>query len=269
MFTGWIQINNFEMGWEVQERHWFEFICNYQNTNKTLWKSRGAFWGKVMFLQVCVILFTGGEYLTPPWPGTPPDQVHPRDQVHPPVPGTPHRPGTPHWPGTLLGPGTPPRTRYVPGTGGCTWSRGCTWSGGVPGPNRVPGQWGVPGLWGTWSWGGVPGLGGTWSGVYLVPGGVPGPGRCTWSWGVCTWSWGCTWSVGYLVWGVYLVLGGVPPRPGIPPNTEHAGRYGQWAGGTHPTGMQSCFLLCVVTCGGDSTSEIGIQQKNPSSHYWI
>ena len=90
-------------------------------------------WGKVMFLQVCVILFTGGEYLTryppgpgtPPRPGTPPGtryttrtrytpldqvhpprsgtppqnqvhppyQVHPPDQVHPPIPGTPPGPG--------------------------------------------------------------------------------------------------------------------------------------------------------------------------------
>ena len=43
-----------------------------------------------------------------------------------------------------------------------------------------------------------------------------------------------------------------PPRPGTlpdqahtpqtrhPPGTEHAGRYGQRADGTHPTGMQSC-----------------------------
>ena len=32
-----------------------------------------------------------------------------------------------------------------------------------------------------------------------------------------------------------------PPRPGTPsPSAEHAGRYGQRAGGTHPTGMQSC-----------------------------
>ena len=41
-----------------------------------------------------------------------------------------------------------------------------------------------------------------------------------------------------------------PPRPGTPsdqvppdqapPCTAHAGRYGQRAGGTHPTGMQSC-----------------------------
>ena len=51
-------------------------------------------WGKVMFLQVCVILFTGGGV---------PDQVHPPwDQVHPPGPGTP------------AGQGTPPRTRYTP-----------------------------------------------------------------------------------------------------------------------------------------------------------
>ena len=33
-----------------------------------------------MFLQVCVILFTGGEYR------------HPPDQVHPPGPGTPPLP---------------------------------------------------------------------------------------------------------------------------------------------------------------------------------
>ena len=26
-----------------------------------------------------------------------------------------------------------------------------------------------------------------------------------------------------------------------PPAAEHAGRYGQRAGGTHPTGMQSCI----------------------------
>ena len=30
-----------------------------------------------------------------------------------------------------------------------------------------------------------------------------------------------------------------PPGPGTPPSAEHAGRYGQCAGGTHPTGMQS------------------------------
>ena len=40
---------------------------------------------------------------------------------------------------------------------------------------------------------------------------------------------------------------GTPPRPGIPlqtrytpPGAVHAGRYGQQAGGTHPTGMHSC-----------------------------
>ena len=27
-----------------------------------------------------------------------------------------------------------------------------------------------------------------------------------------------------------------------PPGAEHAGRYGQRAGGTHPTGMQSCSI---------------------------
>ena len=47
--------------------------------------------------------------------------------------------------------------------------------------------------------------------------------------------------------------GPAPPGPGAPrdqaprgpgtPGTEHAGRYGQRAGGTHPTGMQSCFVF--------------------------
>ena len=36
----------------------------------------------------------------------------------------------------------------------------------------------------------------------------------------------------------------LPPGPGRhhpPPRAEHTGRYGQRAGGMHPTGMQSCF----------------------------
>ena len=88
-------------------------------------------WGKVMFLQVCVILFTGGEYLTrytprtrytPQTRYTPRDQVHPWDQVHPPLDQVhPPRPGTP--PRTRYTPRTrypldqvhpPPRTRYTP-----------------------------------------------------------------------------------------------------------------------------------------------------------
>ena len=35
-----------------------------------------------------------------------------------------------------------------------------------------------------------------------------------------------------------------PPGPGTPPGTEHCGRYGQRAGGTHPTGMQLVYL-CI------------------------
>ena len=33
-----------------------------------------------------------------------------------------------------------------------------------------------------------------------------------------------------------------------PPGAEHAGRYGQRAGGPHPTGMQSCQHLCLSRC---------------------
>ena len=43
---------------------------------------------------------------------------------------------------------------------------------------------------------------------------------------------------------------GIPPSPGAdtpldqaPPGAVHPGRYGQQAGGTHPTGMQSCLSL--------------------------
>ena len=84
-------------------------------------------WAKVMFLQVCVILFTGGVSAsvhtpragTPPWVGTPlgrytparytpPGQVHPNQQipsrqVHPPCRYTPPA-GTPRA-------GTPPPAR--------------------------------------------------------------------------------------------------------------------------------------------------------------
>ena len=38
-----------------------------------------------------------------------------------------------------------------------------------------------------------------------------------------------------------------PPGPHTPPR-EHAMRYGQHAGGTHPTGMQSCLLVCPSEC---------------------
>ena len=88
-------------------------------------------WGKVIFLHLFVILFTGGEYLTR---YTPLDQVAPQDQVHPPRPGTPPwtrytrqdqvhppGPGTPPWDQVHPldqahppGPGTPPRTRHTP-----------------------------------------------------------------------------------------------------------------------------------------------------------
>ena len=67
-------------------------------------------WGKVIFSQACVILFTGGVCLSACWDTTPP-----------PGPGIPLGPGTPPGPGTLFprtrhppGPGTPPGTRHPP-----------------------------------------------------------------------------------------------------------------------------------------------------------
>ena len=94
---------------------------------------------------------------------------------------------------------------------------GGVWSGGV---SALGG--GVPGPWGCLVQGGV------WSRGCLVQGGcVPGPG-VVWSAGVC------------LVWGGVCSSGGT--CPGTPPNAEHAGRYGQRAGGTHPTGMHSWLI---------------------------
>ena len=45
--------------------------------------------------------------------------------------------------------------------------------------------------------------------------------------------------------GVCLSACWDPPRSRHPPRAVHAGRYSQQAGGTHPTGMQSCFLILV------------------------
>ena len=45
---------------------------------------------------------------------------------------------------------------------------------------------------------------------------------------------------------------GTPPhrtRGRHPPGTVRAGKYGQQAGGTHPTGMYSCFLFMVLILG--------------------
>ena len=94
-------------------------------------------WGKVMFSQACVILFTGGGVSasvhagmphpleqTPPQqtpPGTrytpqeqtPPRPGAPRGSRHPPRPGTPLGADTPPEQ-TPPGPGAPPRTRYTP-----------------------------------------------------------------------------------------------------------------------------------------------------------
>ena len=174
----------------------------------TIITGRNEVLAKVIFLQLFVILFTGGG-----------------------VPG----PGGCTWSGG------------VPGPGGGTWSRGCTWSGGgVPGPGGVylvpggvpgPGGYlvpggvylvpgGVPGPGGrylvpggcTWSWGGVPGPGGEGvpgPGGYLVRGGVPGPGGCTWS--------------------------------GTPPSWMQTPEYGQRSAGTHPTGMHSCTETLIVS----------------------
>ena len=77
-------------------------------------------WGKVIFLHLFVILFTGG-YLTPPWEQTPPGTRYtPLEQTPPRTRYTP--PDQVHPPRTRY---TPPRTRYTPQEQTPPWCRAC------------------------------------------------------------------------------------------------------------------------------------------------
>ena len=62
-------------------------------------------WGKIIFLQACVILFTGVVCLSACWDSNPPPKTR-----HPPRPGTPPKPGTPQ-------DQAPPKTRHPPKPG--------------------------------------------------------------------------------------------------------------------------------------------------------
>ena len=58
-----------------------------------------------------------------------------------------------------------------------------------------------------------------------------------------------------------------PPEQ-APPRAEHAGRYRQCAGGTHPTGMQSCLTkisLCMKQCFSQGLMNIIFFQYNTVS----
>ena len=63
-------------------------------------------WGKIIFLQACVILFTGGVCLSACWDSNPPPRPGtPRNQAPPPKPGNPPKPDTPQ-------DQAPPKTRH-------------------------------------------------------------------------------------------------------------------------------------------------------------
>ena len=168
---------------------------------------------------------------TPPW-----DQVHPpgtrytpQDQVHSLGPGTP--PGTRYTPPDQVQPpprpGTPPGIRYTPGTRYTPrdqvnppdqvhppdqvfpWDQGHPQTRYTPPGPGTPLDQVQPSRPGTTPMDQVHPLG---------PGKPPGPGT--------------------------LPQTRYTPRDQVPPpDAEHAGRYGQHAGGTHPTGMKSCFLI--------------------------
>ena len=109
-----------------------------------------------------------------------------------------------------LGPGTPPRTRYTP-----------------PGPGTPPGTRYTPPGPGTPPWDQVPPR------DQVHP---PGPGTPPRD-------------------QVHPPGPGTPPQDQVPPpGTRYTppgpGRYGLRAGGTHPTGMHSCFFLQFNECRG-------------------
>ena len=73
-------------------------------------------------------------------------------------------------------------------------------------------------------------------------------GACmVWFGGVCGFIWGREWFYSGRGGRVCVVLfrGGVRGFFSF----FDTMRYGQWAGGTHPTGMPSCFFVKIVTCG--------------------
>ena len=57
-----------------------------------------------------------------------------------------------------------------------------------------------------------------------------------------------------------------PPREQTPSCAVHAGRYGQQAGGTHPTGMHTCSRYCVdqiISEGGGGNIQFCKDGKKP------
>ena len=97
------------------------------------------------------------------------------------------------------------------GCGGCAWLQG----GGH-----------------VWLWEDVHGCGGGWACVVV--------GGCAWLWGACMVG-----GRGCMVVGGMCGCGGAWLQGACMVAGGHAWdttRYGQWAGGTHPTGMHSCYI---------------------------
>ena len=110
LFT-WIKVKRLQ---SVKYKLSLVLVNNGLQRPCTLLPAANEVWGKVIFLHLSVILFTGGST----WAGTPPRQVHPNPrQVHPlgrypsgrytPLVGTPPR-QVPLWAGT------PSPGRYTP-----------------------------------------------------------------------------------------------------------------------------------------------------------
>ena len=180
---------------------------------------------KVIFLHLSVILFTGGVpgQVHPLGPGT----HHPWDQVHPSA--TRYTPWTRYTPCDQV---HPLGTRYTPRLGTHPIGTDTPLAGTLPRQGTPPGLDTPP-----------------WDKVH-PPGHLHPPGNRYTPWQVHLWDQVQPPDQ------VHLPRPGIPPRPGTPPRTRytpqgtryttpkavHAGRYGQQVGGTHPTGMHSCFV---------------------------
>ena len=109
--------------------------------------------------------------------------------------------------------------------GGHVWPGGHAWLGGVCGRGHAwpGGAWPGRNMHG-WGGGHVWLGGGVWLGVCMAGGHVWLGGMC--GWGACV--------AGGHAWGWHAPL---------PPADTTSTAYGQPSGGTHPTGMHSCFKL--------------------------
>ena len=119
--------------------------------------------------------------------------------------------------------------------------------GGVRGWKACVAGGGMCGQGGRHAWlGGVCGRGHAWPGGAWPGGNMHGWGGACVVGGWCV-AGGCAWLGGMCGWGACMAGGmhggGMRGMHPLPPADTTSTAYGQPSGGTHPTGMHSCFKL--------------------------